>query len=339
MTNTWVRNAQLRRLPAVLFLAALVAPCIWGQVFSLSKEQMIEYTAQNPFDRFPDGRPKVPDALLEKLKDMSAEEVLGLNQRGYRNQWEAGWQVLHPQKRLIGRALTLQLMPTRPDVADVDQAARRAKNQMRLGHQTAIDMLQKGDVLVVDACGAQFGGVIGDNLSYYIMKTTGAGFVIDGAIRDIVGITPFTDLVGYYRAAVPPAIHDLMVTGINVPIRIGNATVMPGDVVFGDPEGVYFIPPSELQALVDEADVTHIHDEWTKRKFDEGKYVSSDIYSAPRDPALMKEYQDYLKEKLGAQRYEEYMKRRPAQGQGGRGAPGGRGPQGQGQLPGPPPGR
>jgi regulator of RNase E activity RraA len=187
-------------------------------------------------------------------------------------------------------------------------------------------MLQKGDVLVVDAAGAQFGGVIGDNLAYYIMKTTGAGFVIDGAVRDIVGLTPFTELVGYYRAAVPPAIHDLMVTGINVPVRIGSATVLPGDVVFGDPEGVYFIPPSQLKGLIDEADVTHIHDEWTKKKFDEGKYVSSDIYSAPRDPALMKEYQDYLKEKLGAARYEEYMKRRAAQptpvpggGRGGRG--------------------
>jgi len=290
---------------------------------------LLQYTAQNPFERFPDGRPKVPDALLEKLRDMSAEEVLGLNQRGYRNQWEAGWQVLHPAKTMVGRAVTLQLMPLRPDVSEVDQAARRAKNQLRLSHQTAIDMLQKDDVLVVDACGAQFGGVIGDNLAYYIMKKTGVGFVIDGAIRDIRGIAPY-DMAGYYRAAVPPAIHDLMVTGINVPIRIGNATVMPGDVVFGDPEGVYFIPPSQVRDLVDEADITHIHDDWTKKKFDEGKYISTDIYGSPHDPALIQEYQAYLKEKLGAQRYEEYLKRRQSQGAG-RGAPGqgaGRGPQG-----------
>lgn len=312
MTSRCVCKAQSRLL-AVSIMALVASPCIRGQVFTLNKDQMLQYTAQNPFDRFPDGRPKVPDALLEKLKEMSSEEVLGLTQRGYRNQWEAGWQVLHPNKRLIGRALTLQLMPTRPDVAEVDAAARRAKNQVRLGHQTAIDMLQKGDVFVADACGAQFGGVIGDNLAYYIMKATGAGFVIDGAVRDIVGLTPLTDLVGYYRAAVPPAIHDLMVTGINVPIRIGNATVMPGDVVFGDPEGVYFIPPSQVKDLVDEADVTHIHDEWTKMKFDEGKYISTDIYGSPHDPALIKEYQDYLKSKLGAGRYDEYMKRRAAQ--------------------------
>jgi len=314
---------------ALLLLTVIAAPCMRGQVFNLSKEQVLKYTTQNPFERFPDGRPKVPDALLEKLREMSAEEVLGLNMRGYRNQWEAGWQVLHPAKTMVGRAVTLQLMPLRPDVSEVDQADRRAKNQLRLSHQTAIDLLQKDDVLVVDACGAQFGGVIGDNLAYYIMKKTGVGFVIDGAIRDIRGIAPF-DMAGYYRAAVPPAIHDLMVTGINVPVRIGNATVMPGDVVFGDPEGVYFIPPSQVRDLVDEADITHIHDEWTKKKFDEGKYISTDIYGSPHDPALIQEYQAYLKEKLGAQRYEEYLKRVQSQSAG-RGAPGqgpGRGPQG-----------
>ena len=167
MKNWCVRMA---RSPfAAASLGLLVASSLWGQVFQLTKEQIQQYTAQNPFDRFPDGRPKVPDDLLARMKEMSAEEVLGLSQRGYRNQWEAGWQVLHPQKRLIGRALTLQMMPTRPDVANVDAAARRAKNERTLNHQSAIDMLQKGDVLVVDAAGAQFGGVIGDNLAYYIM--------------------------------------------------------------------------------------------------------------------------------------------------------------------------
>jgi regulator of RNase E activity RraA len=90
-----------------------------------------------------------------------------------------------------------------------------------------------------------------------------------------------------------------MVTGINVPVRIGNTTVMPGDVVLGDREGVYFIPPHLVQKLLDEAEVTHIHDEWTKKKFDEGKYKSSEIYGSPSDPALKQEYQEYLKKRLG----------------------------------------
>lgn len=304
-----------RGLLTALAAMAVVVPSVWGQVFTLTPDQLIQYTAQNPYDRFPDGRPKVPDEILEKVKGLSAEEVLMLNQLGYRNQFDGNFQILHPDRKLVGRAVTLQLMPMRPDVAEVDVAARSAKGLRRLSHQTAIDLLKPGDVFVADACGATFGGVIGDNLAYYIMKTTGAGFVIDGAIRDLEGITPL-NMSGYYRAAVPPAIHDLMVTGINVPVRIGNTTVMPGDVVFGDREGVYFIPPSKVKEIVVEADVTHLHDEWTKKKFDEGKYVSTDIYGTPHDPALIKEYQDYLKEKLGAQAYEEYMKRRPAQSPG-----------------------
>jgi regulator of RNase E activity RraA len=200
-------------------------------------------------------------------------------------------------------------------VADADAAARQAKGLGRLSHQSAIDLLQPGDVFVADACGVAFGGVIGDNLAFYIMTTTKAGFVIDGAIRDLEGLMPL-DMSGYYRGAVPPAIHDLMVTGINVPVRIGGTTVMPGDVVLGDREGVYFIPPSMVKEIVDEADVTHIHDQWTKMKFTQGKYISTDIYGRPHDAALIKEYEDYLKQKLGAQAYEAYQKRSAAQRQG-----------------------
>ena len=102
----------------------------------------------------------------------------------------------------------------------------------------------------------------------------------------------------YYRHAHPTPIREVMLTGINVPVRIGEATVNPGDLVFGDREGVYFIPPSLVQGILDRADETHIHDEWTKRKFDEGKYKSQEIYGSPRDPALKKEYEDYLAKKL-----------------------------------------
>ena len=195
-------------------------------------------------------------------------------------------------------AVTLQLMPTRADVASVDSAEWRAKgNTGALNHQQALDVLQPGDVIVIDAFGSlAAGGIVGDNLAYYIWKKTGTGFVIDGAIRDLEGISNF-DMPGYYRWATPPAISGLMVTGINVPIRIGNTTVMPGDVVFGDREGVNFIPPQAVQRLLDEAKITHIHDEWTRKKFDEGKYKSTDIYSRPSDPALLQEYNEYLKQR------------------------------------------
>jgi 4-hydroxy-4-methyl-2-oxoglutarate aldolase len=82
--------------------------------------------------------------------------------------------------------------------------------------------------------------------------------------------------------------------------------VMPGDLVFGDPEGVFFIPPQLVTQVVDNADVIHVHDEWTRKKFDEGKYKSSEIYGSPSDPGLKKEYEEYLKRRL-----EEIRKQNP----------------------------
>jgi 4-hydroxy-4-methyl-2-oxoglutarate aldolase len=286
---------------AALALSVLLIPAVaQAQIFSLTREQMIEYTAQNPFDRFPDGRPKVPDGLIARARSLSAEEVLAiLPGKGFRNQYEDGFQILHPGKKLVGRAFTVQFMPLRPDLDGVINAKRQAAGLPRLNNQVPMDMLQPGDVLVVDLFGLKEGGtIVGDNLFYYIMKATkGAGLVVDGAIRDLEGISGM-DMPAYFRHAHPTAISNVTITGINVPVRIGKATVMPGDLVFGDAEGVYFIPPALVQEVVDNADTIHIHDEWTRMKFDEGKYKSSEIYSTPKDPALKKEYEDYLKKRL-----------------------------------------
>jgi regulator of RNase E activity RraA len=288
-----------------------------GQINNLTREEMIKYTAPNPFDRFPDGRPKIPDALLEKFKDMSSEELLGAGRpagetagprlfgSGTAVTYTDGWQVLHPGKKLIGRAFTLQLMPTRMEIFDVEQAEWKQKgNVVALSHQSALDMLQPGDVIVVDAGGnADLGGIIGDNLAFYIWTKTGTGFVIDGAIRDLEGIAEF-DMPGYFRSAVPGMASPHMTTGINVPVRIGKATVMPGDLVFGDREGVSFIPPQAVQRMIDAAKVTHIHDDWVKSKFKTRQFKSTDVYGSGslHDPALKKEYDDNMQEQLAKQK-------------------------------------
>ena len=231
---------------------------------------------------------------------MSSEEVLAVTaEGGFRNQYADGFRILHPGMKLVGRAFTLQFMPLRPDLDGVINARAKAAGLPRLYNQTAIDMLQPGDVLVVDLFGQQEGGtIVGDNLFYYIMKTTkNGGLVVDGAIRDLEGISRM-DMPAYFRDVHPSAINNVMISGINVPVRIGKATVMPGDLVFGDAEGVYFIPPALVQKVVDNADEVHVHDEWTRKKFDEGKYKSSDIYGTPKDPELKKEYDEYLKKRL-----------------------------------------
>jgi 4-hydroxy-4-methyl-2-oxoglutarate aldolase len=294
---------RMTSLAVSVCLLALLAPtCAQAQLFTLTREQLIEFTAQNPFDRFPDGRPKVPDALIERARGMSAEEawaILAQPKQGYRNQYEDGFQVLHPGKKLVGRAFTVQFMPVRPDIDSDLNSQAKARGVERLNNQFAIDMLQPGDVLVVDLFGKADGGtIVGDNLFYYIMKTTvTGGLVVDGSIRDLEGISAM-EMPAYFRHAHPSAIANVMLTGINIPVRIGNVTVMPGDLVLGDPEGVYFIPPQMVAQIVDNADVIHIHDEWTRKKFDEGKYKSSEIYGSPRDPALKKEYEEYLKKRL-----------------------------------------
>ncbi len=304
---------MIRRASLVIgaLAVALVAPALsHAQLFTLTKEQLTQLTSQNPFERFADGRPKIPDALMERARGMSAEEVwAGLNQAGggargggsgrYANQYEDGFQVLHPKLKLVGRAFTVQFMPARPDLDAALSAQQQAKGAGRLYNQYAIDMLQPGDVLVVDLFGKVDGGtIVGDNLFYYIMKTTKTGgLIVDGAVRDLEGISEM-EMPAYFRRTHPSAISNVTLTGINIPVRIGNVTVMPGDLVVGDPEGVYFVPPHLVQGIVDNADVVHIHDEWTRKKFDEGKYKSSDIYGSPKDPALLKEYQDYLAKRL-----------------------------------------
>jgi len=273
-----------------------------AQVFSFTREQMMQYTVKNPFERFPDGRPKVPDTLLAKLKTVVIEEGFGLVRgKGFPNQYEGNWKVLNPGAKLVGRAFTVQFMPARADVSEAMEAAATAQGLGRLRNQTAIDMLQPGDVIVVDLFGkTEQGTFVGDKLAYYVWKTTGTGLVVDGAIFYLSNIAK-TGMPAYYRGTHPTSLSNVMLTGINVPVRVGNATVMPGDVVLGDGEALFFIPPHLVQDVVNAAESAHARDEWIKKQFDTGKYKSGEIYGRPRDPALAKELEEYIKKRRGNQ--------------------------------------
>jgi 4-hydroxy-4-methyl-2-oxoglutarate aldolase len=293
----------MKRMQNLLPLLGIFVTCASmseAQVFTFTREQMIKYTAKNPFERFEDGRPKVPDSLLEKVKGLTAEEVFGvLPGKNFPNQFEGNWQLLHPGRKLVGRAVTAQFMPYRPDVGEVVEIEAEAKGLGESPNQRVIDLLRPGDVIVVDLFGKiEDGTFIGDNLATAIFAATGTGFVIDGTIRDLEGIFPI-EMGGYFRGVHPSFLKNVMLTGVNIPVRIGSATVLPGDVVLGDREGVYFIPPHLVEEVVKRAEETHIHDEWTKKKLLTGRYKSSELYSTPKDPALKKEYEEYLKQKLG----------------------------------------
>ncbi len=277
----------------------MISAVAQAQVFQFTREQLIEFTKENPFDRFPDGRPKVPDELLKKLADCSAEEVWTiLNKHKYENQFAGDWKILHPEKHLVGRAVTAQFMPLRDDVLNVAEAKANGSGPKRNANQRVIDSLQNGDTIVVDLYGKQEGGTyVGDNLATAIDVFTHTGLVVNGAIRDMNSIFE-KGMPVYIRSAHPTPIRNCMLTGVNIPIRIEDATVMPGDVVFGDGEGVYFIPPQFVKEIVDNAQILHVHDEWTQMMLKTGKYKSSDLYPSPRDPELKKAYEEYKQQHL-----------------------------------------
>jgi len=291
---------RFTRATLIFCALAMAAGPARSQLVTFSKQDLVDYSAQSPFERFPDGRPKVPDNLLQQARELSSEEVWAvLQEKGFNNQYADGFRILHPDKPMVGRAFTVQFMPQRPDLEHIANSKAKELGLPHLTNQTAIDMLQPGDVLVVDIFGKKVGGtVVGDNLFYYVMTATkGGGLVVDGSIRDLNGISEI-DMPAYFKDVDPTPIDNVMLTGINVPIRIGGVTVMPGDLVVGDREGVYFIPPQFVKDVLDRADEIRIHDEWTKKKFAEGKYKSSEIYSTPKDPKLVQEYQEYLKRRL-----------------------------------------
>jgi 4-hydroxy-4-methyl-2-oxoglutarate aldolase len=298
-------HRTLRTCSLVTLLALLVGPCAPAQVFSWTKEEMVEYTKAWIGERFPDGRPRVPDSWLERTKGLSQEEVLiplgrnaGPPNVSSFSQYDGDFKVLHPELKMAGRIVTAMYMPIRADIDSILFAKARQKG-VALTNQWPIDQLQPGDVLVIDMFGTvDGGGLIGDNLYYYIMKATkGGGLVVNGSVRDIEGISEIK-MPGYVRTFTPTWYGGQTLYGFNVPVRMGKVTVMPGDIAFGDKEGVSFIPPTLAESILDKADETHIHDEWTKMKFDEGKYKSTDIYGSPKTPELRQEYQEYLKKKL-----------------------------------------
>jgi 4-hydroxy-4-methyl-2-oxoglutarate aldolase len=291
-------ETTMKRL-TLIFSLVFFSVAAEAQIFQFTREQMLEYTKQNPYDRFPDGRPKVPDDLLKKLQDVSAEEVWTiLSRHHYDNQWAGHWYIAHPEKHLVGRAVTVQFMPLREDVQEVAEAKANGNGPKRHANQRVIDTLQNGDTIVVDLYGKEEGGTyVGDNLATAINTFTHTGMVIDGAVRDLDSIFQM-DMPIYIRGSHPTPIDNTMLTGLNIPIRIGEATVMPGDVVFGDREGVYFIPPQFVKEIIDNAQEIHVHDEWTQMMLKTGKYKSSDIYPSPRDPELKRQYEEYKKQHL-----------------------------------------
>ena len=248
-------------------------------------EAIAALTPRNPFERSLDGRPRIPDDLLERLRRVTTEEAWGvLREYGYPRQFEGGWLETHPGRITVGRAVTARFLPHRPDLHEAVQQAGEADGRSAIGLQNSwiIESLQPGDVMVVDIFGkVKDGTVVGDNLGTAVRSRTRAGAVIDGGVRDYQGLMRLEDVNFYVRGVDPTAIADVTLDGINVPIRIGAATVLPGDAVLGTPTGVTFIPPHLVTEVVERAEETRIRDEFGKGRLAEGRYTTGEMDVSP----------------------------------------------------------
>ncbi|MFZ0544764.1 MAG: hypothetical protein WAM60_04975 [Candidatus Promineifilaceae bacterium] len=244
-------------------------------------DDLVELTKLNPFGRFPDGRPMVPDEWLERLKLVTTEEAWGvLRHHGYHRQFEGNWMQTHTGTILVGRAVTAQFLPHRPDYHDAIQQTGLNEGRSGIGGQNSwvIESLQLHDVMVVDIFGkVKDGTVVGDNLGTAVRSRTRAGAVIDGGIRDYQGLVQLTEVNIFMRGVDPTAIADVTLAGLNIPIRIGGATVLPGDVVLGTPTGVIFIPPHLVREVVERSEDIRVRDEFGKLRLSEGTYTSGEI--------------------------------------------------------------
>ena len=283
----------------IVLLATFICGCLftYSQNVGSSPEYIKALTAEWKGERFADGRPKVSDAILERLKKISLEEAWGvLRNKGYLNQFEGDWTIIHPEEAMTGRVVTAQYMPLRPDLEKHVKAQGKIENRAQHGGTNSwpIDLLTTGDVYVADGYGKIADGtLIGDNLGNSIYAKSQRGVIFYGSVRDQEGLTEIKGFNGWIKGADPSYIFQMMLTSINAPIRIGRATVLPGDVVLAKKYGVILIPAHLVEDLVLTSEVTALRDEFGHQRLREKKYLAGQIDSQWSDD-IKKDFMNWL---------------------------------------------
>ena len=305
------------RLRVAFFLIALLmvsASSLLAQ--TISKEELIFLTSAWQGERFADGRPKLPDKIIERAKKIGIEEAWTvLNNEGYRNQFEGNWKMVHDDVPVVGRAVTAMFMPTRPDIEK--NIKDRGAKMGRVGNTNAwpIDGLVKGDVYVADAFGKIRGGtLIGDNLGTSIFNKTGTGVIFDGAARDLEGLSKIKGFNAFVRDFDPSFLQEAVLMGLNTPIRIGGAMVLPGDLVISEREGVLFIPAHLAELVVSTAEFIGLKDTFGHEMLKSGRYSTGQIDSQWSD-VIKSDFLKWLKahpeeRQMTASQLDEVMKKR-----------------------------
>jgi len=269
----------------IVVLVAFVLICFiaGAQRVGSSPEYIKALTSEWKGERFPDGRPKVPDSILERLKNISLEDAWGvLRNKGFQNQFEGDWTIINPGETMTGRVVTAQYMPLRPDLEKLIKEQGKAENRAQKGGTNSwpIDILTTGDVYVADSYGKIADGtLIGDNLGNSIYAKSQRGVIFYGSVRDEEGLADIKGFNGWIKGSDPSYIQQMMLTSINAPIRVGRAIVLPGDVVLAKKYGVLFIPAYLVEDLVLTSEVTVLRDQFGHQRLREKKYLAGQIDS------------------------------------------------------------
>ena len=303
----------------IIFLAVFACVLSFAanaQQVTLTADQIKVLTPDWTGERFSDGRPKVPDRYFERLKKVRLEEAWGiLRNKGFQNQFEGEWMVVHPDSAMVGRVVTAQYMPARPDVDKMIKEKGKTEGRIGATNSWPIDVLKDGDVYVADSYGKVVDGtLIGDNLGNAIYAKSHKGFIFYGAVRDIEGLEEISGFNGWMKGYDPSYIQQMMLTGINVPIRIGRATVLPGDVVLAKRGGVVFIPAYLVEEVLLNAEFIALRDVFGHQRLREGRYTPGQIDTQWTD-AIKKDFLQWLDENPGKlpmsrQELDKFMKDR-----------------------------
>jgi regulator of RNase E activity RraA len=272
----------MKKLLLSIAMVVFCYPICLGQRIGASPEYVKALTSRWEGERFEDGRPNVSDAVLERLQKATLEQIWGyLFHRGYRNQVAKDWIILRPGETMTGRAVTTQFMPSRPDLDSLVIAQGKAEGRSQHGgiNIWPIDVLKEGDIYVADGFGKiKDGTLIGSSLGNAIYGKSGKGVVFYGSVRDMQELKGTQGFNAWIKGHDPSYIKDMTPTSINAPIRIGEVTVFPGDVVFANEYGVAFIPAHMVGGLVSASELTALRDEFERYLLQQGNYPGGEIH-------------------------------------------------------------
>lgn len=249
---------------------------------TMPKDELIFLTANWKGERFADGRPKIPDDLVQRAKTIGIDDAWTvLKNEGYLNQFEGGWKLIKDDVPVTGRAVTAMFMPSRPDVEKTIKE-RGISQQGRKGNTNTwpIESLTKGDVYVADAFGKIGGGTLmGATLGNAIYSKTGNGVVFNGAARDLQELQNIKGFNAFVRDFHPSFLEEMVLMGLNTPIRIGNVMVLPGDLVIAQREGVLFVPAHMAEQVISTCEFVARKDQFGFEMVKSGRYTTGQIDS------------------------------------------------------------